>query len=502
MLLALFPAASATGADPPRPLQTGPDKKALRALEIDLRSSDKWARKTAVEKLAELGTKEAWQKVVEALADPKGEVADTAELLLGGLADPELLDLLAGKEGLRAKDARVRQRAAEALGRMDFAVDVRLLVDVLNDRESDVRRMALFSIERLARAELLAGETAARLVPAVQRVASLDREDAVRARALLALAVLDEGRARAMLAEAATDRSPGMRTAAAALLPRLERSEIAAGVLARLAADPARAVRVQAANALAELGTHRAALALAERLATEVEERLVLRILDHLQALSGLKYPRDPRPWRDWAAALPGDWARARAPAPGPRSEGGTTATLAGMPILSTRIAILIDLSGSIWMLRANGRTRKELVDQKLREALMSLPEKTLFNVIPYTGTPRPWQEELMPATKQNVQAAARFFEETKDQGTGNFWDAAMLALEDPEVDTLLVLFDGVPTGGARYQPDLIALLFLEWNRTRQVVLDTILVDAPPRIRRPWQELSEATGGLSIAIEL
>lgn len=172
------------------------------------------------------------------------------------------------------------------------------------------------------------------------------------------------------------------------------------------------------------------------------------------------------------------------------------------MPILSTRIAILIDLSGSIWMLRANGRTRKELVDQKLREALMSLPEKTLFNVIPYTGTPRPWQEELMPATKQNVQAAARFFEETKDQGTGNFWDAAMLALEDPEVDTLLVLFDGVPTGGARYQPDLIALLFLEWNRTRQVVLDTILVDAPPRIRRPWQELSEATGGLSIAIEL
>ncbi len=503
MLVALFPTASAAaGAHPPR---DDPDKKALRALAVELRSGDKWVRKTAVEKLARLGTEEAWRKVVEALADPKGEVADTAELLLGGFEDPELLDLLTGKEGLQAQDAWVRLRATEALGRMVFPVDVRFLLDALNDRENDVRRMALFSIERLARREQLAGEVAARLVPVVQRVASVDREDAVRARALLALSVVDEERARAMLAEAATDRGSGLRTAAAALLPRLERTEVAASVLARLAADPARAVRVQAANALAELGTRSAVLVLVERLATELEERLVLRIHDHLRRLSSLRYPRDPRPWRDWANSLPPEWpegAVPRAPAPDSSPETGTQASFAGMPILSTRIAILIDLSGSIWMERANGRTRKEVVDQKLREALEALPEGTLFNVIPYTGTPRPWQDALVPATKKNIQAAARFFEDTKDQGTGNFWDAATLALEDPEVDTLLVLFDGVPTGGQRYQPDLIVPLFLERNSTRQVVVDTILVDSAPRIQQPWKALSEATGGLSLAVDL
>jgi len=53
-----------------------------------------------------------------------------------------------------------------------------------------------------------------------------------------------------------------------------------------------------------------------------------------------------------------------------------------------------------------------------------------------------------VPASKRNVRAALKFFEDCHERGRGNFYDAALLALSDPEVDTLVVLTDGEPTGG------------------------------------------------------
>ena len=49
---------------------------------------------------------------------------------------------------------------------------------------------------------------------------------------------------------------------------------------------------------------------------------------------------------------------------------------------------------------------------------------------------------------------------------------------------------------------DVIAPLFLERTRFRPLVVDTILVDAPPAAVRRWQELSRATGGRSIEVDL
>ena len=85
---------------------------------------------------------------------------------------------------------------------------------------------------------------------------------------------------------------------------------------------------------------------------------------------------------------------------------------------------------------------------------------------------------------------------------TADAIEQRMLALEDPAVDTLVVLTDGAPTGGRRYQLDLIVPLFLELNATRKVAVDSILVDAPVRLQRHWTALAEGTGGRSIAIEL
>jgi Mg-chelatase subunit ChlD len=77
-----------------------------------------------------------------------------------------------------------------------------------------------------------------------------------------------------------------------------------------------------------------------------------------------------------------------------------------------------------------------------------------------------------------------------------------LLAANDPRIDTICVLTDGVPTGGTHSDMDLIAPLLLEATRFRRVVVDSILVDAPgPAVRR-WAELSRRTGGRSLVVEL
>jgi hypothetical protein len=76
----------------------------LSELKVKLRDKLKWERKGAVEKLADVGTREAWAEIVGVLDDPAGEVGDTAEWELGRIADAKSLELLFGKDGLGAKD--------------------------------------------------------------------------------------------------------------------------------------------------------------------------------------------------------------------------------------------------------------------------------------------------------------------------------------------------------------------------------------------------------------
>jgi HEAT repeat protein len=485
----------------------------LAELEARLKNSDKWVRAAAVESLARQGSGEAWALVIEALSDPKGEVADTAQLLLAALEDPEFIEWLGGEQGLGAKEPLVRARVAELLGRLRGDPPVKLLLRGLHDGEAEVRRMAAWSVERLARGQRLAPEARPALVDELERRVSREREPLARGRALAALAELDPAAARPAAESARRADEPLVRSAAAALLPRLFEAEQAGTALAGMAADRSPCVRAAALDGLAELGTRAASGALIDRLEEEPEERLLLRLIEHLQRLSGLKHRRDPRPWRDWLRGLPADWRAPRgllwrpdlgsgAPPSPAVDPGARTSALAGLPILSRRVAILIDLSGSIWNVRPDGRTRKQVVDEKLRETLLGFSPDVRFNLIPYTGEPIPWQEELVSATPAHVRAAAGWFEQLKASGSGNFWDAALLALADPEVDTIVVLFDGAPTGGTRHRLELLVPLFLELDSARRVAVDMVLVDGSRKLERAWGELAHGTGGRLVTAEL
>jgi len=174
----------------------------------------------------------------------------------------------------------------------------------------------------------------------------------------------------------------------------------------------------------------------------------------------------------------------------------------AGLPILSDRLCFLIDFSGSLWYEREGRPPRKLKVDELLREALPRLSAETELNLIPYTGEPHPWKSALVPAKKRNIEEALEDFEKTTVRGQGNVFDAVLLALQDPKTDRLIVFTDGAPTGGDHWKLELIVPLLVQATRFRGVAIDSIVVDAPPRLRKHWARLAELTRGRTIGIEL
>ncbi len=459
-------------------------------------------------KLARFGARDAWRLVVAALGDASGQVADEAAWLLAELEDSSVWSDLYGGDGLASRDELVRLRVAEAVGRQRGSVDGGELVRRLTRSDPRLSRRLLWSIERLASAGRLVGKPST-ILGALESEYRSAREEGTRAAALCAFAAAaplsPEPRARERLERAVRqaygDRAPELRSAALLALGALDASEQRARALAALE-DPARAVRLQAIEVLRTGPDRTVALALAERLASEETDRVAWRIVDSLRATSGLRHPGDPRPWRDWANGLPEDWlGNALTLDEGAEPEGRSRASFGGLPVVSDALCFLVDFSGSLWFERSDGSVRKTFADRLLKQALEALPPEARFNVIPYTGVPHPWRPALVPATEENVRDALAWFEACTERGSGNVYDAARLALDDPAVDSIVCLTDGAPTGGAHWKLELIVPLLVEAMRFRRVAFDSVLIDAPTRLARPWAELARLTGGRSLAID-
>jgi hypothetical protein len=479
---------------------------ALDDAKAKLASSDGRERRAAVAELARLGGDEAWKLVVGALADADAQVADEAQLQVAKLDDAGVRKHLLGKEGLDAKNALVRERVAEALGRSAARPAFEVLAAPLDDREPPVRRSAAWSIERLVRAGRFEGEWDAHMIEMSALEAALfaqaAREKDAETHAALMVAhqaLLGAPRRKDLDALLASKSAPARCAAAIAL--RSAPPDEALALLAKLAVDPNLGVRLNCARSLAVLANKQAALALVGLLERESELRAKWLYVEHLRGLSGLAHRLDPRPWRDWAEKL-ADGALDKPAARPSGDDGAVSSAFAGLPILSERVAFLIDLSGSMWEKRADGRTRKQLVDEELARALRSLAPQVRFNVVVYTAKPAAWKERLTPASPKAVEEALQFFEKRKDQGKGDFWGALEFALADPEVDTLIVLSDGAPSGGQRWNLELMKALFAERTRFRGVVLEAVLADASNRLRDHWVEMCASSGGRVVEVQL
>lgn len=467
-------------------------------LERDLKAQRPETRRSAVKKLAALNTRESLALVFEALADPDGEVADEAELWVGRVREPKFVAQLFGPAGLSARDEWVQLRAAEAIGRLEVPFDPRPLARLVTPSQPELARTALWSLERAALVKRIAGNTED-LAEKLGGIAAGSCAPDVRGSALLALAPLDAFAAHDRAVEALGARDDELRCAALIVVSSFAEQENL--TLSSRALDDASArVRTVAIANLERLKSRPAVLSLIARLEREPRARPKNEILRFLRETSGQDHGLDFAAWRAWAGTLQGPWSTGDVqPVTAPLGE--TNVALAGLPMLSDRVTFLIDLSGSMWDTQHGTKTRKQLVDDKLRACLEALPGDAQFNVIPYTRAPNAWEKRLVRATRENVARAADWFERCHQHGPGNVFDAAVLALEDPEVDTLVILTDGVPTGGRRWNLGLMVELLVERNRYRQVAFDSILVEAPKGNRKLWADLAARTGGRSIVLE-
>ena len=352
------------------------------------------------------------------------------------------------------------------------------------------------ALERRAREKRVAEPE--RILREVEACSRHGLDPLLRGAALGALAVLAPERELATIEEACADRTSEVRCAALRALAEI-RGDACMDRVRGLAGDPSSGVRALAIDLLERFANKASVLALVERLEHEERPALRWRVVRALQRMTGRKERLDPRPRRVRGDARRGLAAR-RAGARAFRG-GQRDFALAGLPILPDRVAFLIDFRAAL----ARGRERALAQGdrrQKMRAALEAPPETARFNVIPYTGEAASRREALVPATPANVERAARDFETCQERGKGNFFDAALLALADPEVDTIVVLTDGAPTGGHRFQLDLLFDALLEENRGRWITFDSIVVDCPKGVARRWLEFSERTGGRSIAVAL
>jgi hypothetical protein len=243
---------------------------------------------------------------------------------------------------------------------------------------------------------------------------------------------------------------------------------------------------------------------LVARLETEQRPGLRQRVAAALREATGFQYRLDPRPWRDLVARLPADWdGRPLRAAPEPPADGRSLAKgPLTLPVDSDRVVFLFDFSGSMWMPLEDGRLPKDIVAARLREVLEGLDPSTAFNLIPYAHDPAPWRDGLVEASPGHVRDALEFFDGLALRGKGNVYDAALLALADPEVERIVILTDGVPTGGLHSDLDLVVPLLEEHNLLRGVAFDLVLVDAPRPKARRWAEFAERSGGRALEVAL
>jgi len=475
---------------------TGAPVQDLESLEQQLRDRSQIERRKAVQGLVELDTPEAWDLVLDALEDTHGQVADEAQLALPGLP-VEMWDELFGKRGLKSKREIVALRVAEALGRFPRTPEPRELVRALSTKDAEVRRALLWSFERLAwRQELSARD--GELVDAVREMTRKEKDPRTRAQAVSALGSLDSGAIEQMAIEFVLAKEPEVRAAVAEMLRYLPLERLAPSYgWTRKDASPL--VRMYGHDALAPRQEKEAMRLLVSGLAEEPSLRLRWRIVRQLRKASGLKHGLDVRPWRLWAEDLEDGWRRAdKLPEV---EEEQVTSSFAGLPLYSDRLSFLIDFSGSMWV-EKDGKTRKQRVDEELRSTLERLDDDTRFNLFVVTATVQGWKKQLTPAKKKDVRKAIDWFEGRSDRGTGDYWAAMMRAAEDPEVDSLILLGDGAPSGGARWNVELIRDLWRHENRYRGLSVDMILVEANGRLERLWTELCEASGGRLLEVEL
>ncbi|MBL8736985.1 MAG: VWA domain-containing protein [Planctomycetes bacterium] len=172
----------------------------------------------------------------------------------------------------------------------------------------------------------------------------------------------------------------------------------------------------------------------------------------------------------------------------------GKTVSYHDIPVVSSRIAFLVDRSGSMRAPIGTDRkyTRLDAAKEQLNQVVSALPKTTRFNVVVYESAVVPFWKELQPCSDEVRKDAIERTKQIALGGGTNIFDALEQAFADPEVDTIYLLTDGEPTAGRIVDREQIVEEIVRQNSTRQVVVHCIGLGIDSDLLK---QLAAATGG-------
>lgn len=173
---------------------------------------------------------------------------------------------------------------------------------------------------------------------------------------------------------------------------------------------------------------------------------------------------------------------------------GGGTVAYFGIPLVSTHVAFLIDVSGSM---SANigtdkKRTRLDEAKRQLRSAIEKLDSEREFNVIVYESGVHPYWDGIRKAKGKDKEDAMDRTAKLAIRGGTNICDALERAFADPAVDTIYLLTDGQPSAGRITDVQELADEVRRWNYRRQIVIHCIALGEDSVLLK---RLSKESGG-------
>jgi len=319
----------------------------------------------------------------------------------------------------------------------------------------------------------------------------------------------------------ADDRDDAVRAAVVDALIRLGSENVPVG-------DPGVLQGVALADALARLADAAVVRKLAESLLTHsswrvrsaaiagVEKRrdaalldlLVVRLdqergrLRHdawmaLRHLTGKDVPPDAEQWRALGVLrIVGE----QQPSDAPVKETKTAAYF-GLPIVSERIAFVFDVSGSM-----RDDRKIEIAREKFAETVADLDAQQRYDLFVYRYLldypPRPRLERAHGKLVAGKTRKARaWLGKQPAKGGGAIYDALLAAMDDPEVDTIYLLSDGVPSYGTIKRDYRVLQEIRSSNRWRRVAIHTILLGSKGTDRKFMRNLAHENGGMAVGAD-
>ncbi|MHC5054701.1 MAG: HEAT repeat domain-containing protein, partial [Planctomycetota bacterium] len=398
------------------------DPSVSRSLVFLARDRDPGVRRALADVLAAHDNLESVKTLLALISQRDAVLGVSAAASLASLRDEKTVEWLYTSALTRGTSGTVRGAVAEALGLIGEERAIPQLVKSLGDSRAEARAGAAIALGRFRHGGALEG-----LVKLTR-----DRDPKARVAALLALGSIRDPATAPDVIKCLKDREPSVRSAAARALGALRVAESVGPLVEALEKEPSR-VKDDLIRALTLITAlrHEDNMLAWKTLVREKGDRLIVAelalaasVLDEIEAGNVEYY---------------------------------------GIRTRSMRICFLVDISGSM--------QGQKLADAKgeLQQAIGRFTVKHFFNMIFFSTTVQSWRRRLTQATDVVLaRAKAHIYEQNAAGGT-NIFDAVMLALKDPLVDTIFLLSDGAPTSGSITEPDAIRAAVLKAN-TRGVV--------------------------------